>query len=287
LDTRQQAALVKAQLATNDIVAALDNGGDWQTPLAAYKKVAVSPEKLDGFVNAFNSEPDWKNVVTQLVDVLGPCEEALPDTARDALRAARRLLGEKNQTERLDAGKQSEVTAVCLDQRAASTPIDSSDGQMGHQATTASPILHTVRSMTVGGRTVGKGFTCKYNGVDCEIAEVFKDGTVLLLRTCDGKAIAGDPIPIGELRFIAEKPKAASKRRKSQEQKPAGQTVSSEELSAGPTTDSPALGPRNGGSEFPDISIAPGTRRGDFIRNDLGKWEYDPLPQRFEQSAGA
>jgi hypothetical protein len=46
LDVRQQAALVKAQLATNDLVAALKFGGDWQSALAEYEKVAVTPDPL-------------------------------------------------------------------------------------------------------------------------------------------------------------------------------------------------------------------------------------------------
>ncbi len=93
LDTRQQVALVKAQLATSDLVAALEKGGDWESALEGYKKVAVSPKKLDGFVNAFNSEPDWKRAFTQLVGTLEKCCDALPAPAKTALTAAKRLLG--------------------------------------------------------------------------------------------------------------------------------------------------------------------------------------------------
>jgi hypothetical protein len=47
LDGRQQAALVKAQLATKDLVAALKIGGDWQSALAEYGKVSVTAARLD------------------------------------------------------------------------------------------------------------------------------------------------------------------------------------------------------------------------------------------------
>lgn len=285
LDARQQGALVKAQLATSDLVAALEKGGDWESALAEYKKVAVSPEKLDGFFSAFTSELDWKGAFTQLVGTLEQCGEALPAPVRTALNAAKRLLGEKNQTERLDAGKQSKVTAECLVQNVEKTAADLADGQ--HRPTTASPKGHTVRAMTVDGRTVRKGFTCKYNGVDCEIAEVFEDGTVLLQRTCDGKAVTGDPVPIRELRFIAGKPKATPKRSKTGERKSDGQNLSSEELSAGLASVSPAIGPEVSGGEASEATTGPGSRQGDFTHNAQGRWEYNPLPQRFEQSAGA
>lgn len=95
LDSRQQAALVKAQVATNELIAALENGGDWQTALAACKKVAVSPEKQDSFVNALNQEPDWKSILTQLVNALEPCGDMLPALVKEALHAAQDLLGGK------------------------------------------------------------------------------------------------------------------------------------------------------------------------------------------------
>jgi hypothetical protein len=78
LDARQQSALVKAQLATNEIVAALKSGGDWQTLVAEYDKVAVTPAKLDSFFNSLSAEPDWKEVLTRLVYVLEQCGDRLP-----------------------------------------------------------------------------------------------------------------------------------------------------------------------------------------------------------------
>jgi hypothetical protein len=47
-----QRALLKAQVVINDVVFALDHHGDVQTPLAEYKKVAVSPAKLDSMLEA-------------------------------------------------------------------------------------------------------------------------------------------------------------------------------------------------------------------------------------------
>jgi len=286
LDARQQGALVKAQLATSDLVAALEKGGDWESALAEYKKVAVSPEKLDGFLSAFTSEPDWKRAFTQLVGALAQCGGELPASVRTALNAAKRLLGEKTHTERLDAGNQSKAKAECRDVKVEKTAKDLADGRVEYQTTTASPKRHPIRSLTVDGRTIKKGFTCKYNGIDCEIAEVFEDGTVLLQRTCDGVAIAGSPVPMGELRSVVEKPKAASKRGKSHERKPDCQAVASEGLSAGLASVSPGIGPEVSGGEVSEATTGPGSRQGDFTRSDVGKWEYDPLPQRHEQSAG-
>jgi hypothetical protein len=92
LDSRQQAALVKAQLAANDLVAALKHGGDWQTALAEYEKVAVAPAKLDSFLTALSPEIDWKTLLMNLVDALEPCCDSLPVQATGALHAAQKLL---------------------------------------------------------------------------------------------------------------------------------------------------------------------------------------------------
>lgn len=93
LDSRQQSALVKAQLAANDLVFALKNEGDWRCALAEYDKVAVTPAKLDGFVNALNPEPDWKSALTQLVGTLQQHVENLPASVVDEIRSVEKLLG--------------------------------------------------------------------------------------------------------------------------------------------------------------------------------------------------
>lgn len=105
LDSRQQAALVKAQVAANDLVAALENDGDWQTALATYRKVAVSPERLDSFVNALNPEPDWKGILAKLANTLEQCGDRLPIPARNALRTVQKLLGGKPDQQQLPSGK--------------------------------------------------------------------------------------------------------------------------------------------------------------------------------------
>lgn len=310
LDTRQQAALVKAQLATSDLVGALEKGGDWKSALAAYKKVAVSPERLDSFVNACSPEPDWKKAFTQLVSALEPHGEALPDIARKALLSATRLLGRKTEAEPLGPENRKNIAADRLGQKVddpevyileMAGPSEVLDVDRGgeatatavaeHETSIASPTRRSVRSMTINKgtddeRTVEKGYTCKYNGIDCEITEVFSDSSVLLLRSCDGNALAGNPTPIRELRFIAEKPNASSKRSKSHDRKADGQTVASEELSAGPMTASPDVGPEESGGEAAEVTTGPRKRQGDFTRHARGGGEYNPLPQRFEQSAG-
>ncbi len=92
LDRRQQAALVKAQLVANDLVAALKHGGDWQTALAEYEHVAVTPERLDSYLSDLSPEVDYKTPLMNMVYVLEPCTDSLPVEATDALLAAQKLL---------------------------------------------------------------------------------------------------------------------------------------------------------------------------------------------------
>ena len=95
LDSRQQAALVKAQVAANDLVAALKNGADWQTPLSEYEKVAVTPARLDTFMNALSPEPDWKAILTGLVTTLEQYGDRLPIPVITALKSTQELLDGK------------------------------------------------------------------------------------------------------------------------------------------------------------------------------------------------
>jgi hypothetical protein len=92
LDGRQQCALIRAQIPINELVAALKHGGDWQTPLAEYEKVAVTPDRLDSFLDALSPGVDWKTLLMNLVYALEPCTDSLPVKARDALHAAQKLL---------------------------------------------------------------------------------------------------------------------------------------------------------------------------------------------------
>ena len=96
LDARQQATLVKAQLAANDMVAALKSGGDWQTAVAKYDKLAVTPARLDSYMNTLNQEPDWKQILVQLMDVLEKYGEKLPLAVLSQKRAVEKLLNEKD-----------------------------------------------------------------------------------------------------------------------------------------------------------------------------------------------
>jgi len=105
LDSRQQAALVRAQVVANDLVAALKNGADWETPLAEYEKVAVTPAKLDTFMNALSPEPDWKSILKQLVDTLEQCGGELPIPVMNALHAVQKLLDSKPDERQLPSGK--------------------------------------------------------------------------------------------------------------------------------------------------------------------------------------
>lgn len=91
-DSRQREALVRAQLAANDLVAALKHDGDWQTALAEYLKVAVTPATLDSYLNDLSTEVDWKSPLMNLVYALEPCTDSLPVKATDALHAAQKML---------------------------------------------------------------------------------------------------------------------------------------------------------------------------------------------------
>lgn len=78
LTSRQQTALVNAQVAANDLVLTLESGRDYQRALASYKQTAVSREKLDDMVNVVNREPDWKLMLGRLLIILEPHENNLP-----------------------------------------------------------------------------------------------------------------------------------------------------------------------------------------------------------------
>jgi hypothetical protein len=96
LDAREQASMVKAQLAINNVVAALKNNGDWQSALAEYDKVAVAPGKLDSFVNRLNPDPDWKAILIELVAVLEQHGEKLPVPVLNKKRTVEKLLDGKD-----------------------------------------------------------------------------------------------------------------------------------------------------------------------------------------------
>jgi site-specific DNA-adenine methylase len=119
LTGRQQVALIEAQLATNDLVVALKGGADWQTPLDEYEKVAVTPEKLDTFLNALSLEPDWKTVLVKLVYALDQCRDSLPVPANDALNAVKEVLGGKSDQQQLPSGKPKATWAAKSQRRAA------------------------------------------------------------------------------------------------------------------------------------------------------------------------
>ncbi len=93
LDARQQAALVQAQMAANELAAALRDGTEWDPALAKFECVAISHPVLDTWLEASSRQPDWKKALVQLVDALEPCGESLPAPVRSALRATEALLG--------------------------------------------------------------------------------------------------------------------------------------------------------------------------------------------------
>jgi hypothetical protein len=99
LDGREQAPLVKARLATNDLVAALKGGGDWHPALSEYAKVAVTTIMLDPNLHPMNPEPDWKNILAQFANAPEQCTDRLPVLAAVASHAVRAVLGVQGRTE--------------------------------------------------------------------------------------------------------------------------------------------------------------------------------------------
>ena len=73
--------------------------GDWQSALAKYEKVDVTATKLATYLNALSPEPDWKAILTKLVNALGPCGDRLPILVKDALHAAQEVLGGRGKAE--------------------------------------------------------------------------------------------------------------------------------------------------------------------------------------------
>ena len=63
-----------------------------------------------------------------------------------------------------------------------------------------------VESITADGVTVAPGFTCKFNGQDCKVAEVIPgaDLTVSLIRLSDSTPVGAGPISVRELRFVTD-----------------------------------------------------------------------------------
>jgi hypothetical protein len=117
LDARQQSSLVKAQLAANDLVSALNSGGDWKTPLAEYEKVAVTPATLDGYMAALNPEPDWKSTLSHLVAVLEQHHDNLPASVVAEMRVVQELFvptPTKGQPENPGIAADNETTSADL-----------------------------------------------------------------------------------------------------------------------------------------------------------------------------
>jgi hypothetical protein len=104
LTSRQQTALVEAQVAANDLVLALESSRDYERALASYKRAAVSRDKLDDMVNVVSREPDWKSMLGQLLIILEPHEGSLPSDAVAQIHSLRQAaLATADQPQKGDA----------------------------------------------------------------------------------------------------------------------------------------------------------------------------------------
>ena len=89
--TRQ---LVAAATVANELVEAVEHGGDVQTVLKEYKRVAVTPSTLDNYVNQLSTrpEPDWKATVQDTVSVM-ETEDHISPRLQKLLDGLKKLLG--------------------------------------------------------------------------------------------------------------------------------------------------------------------------------------------------
>lgn len=88
-------------------------------------------------------------------------------------------------------------------------PSETSPPDRSEQANETAPAAQpprTVGLLTVDGVTVEPGYTCKYNGINCRITQVWggEDGGVSLVRMDDERMVGVDPVPVRDLRFIAD-----------------------------------------------------------------------------------
>ena len=112
LDGRQQRSLVKAQVAANDLAAALKNAGDWQTALAEYERVAVSPKRLDGFLSALDPGPDWQELLRGFLGMVQQNEDRLSEATVKEMRRLQQLSGGAPNQSPAITGQQEESTGV-------------------------------------------------------------------------------------------------------------------------------------------------------------------------------
>jgi len=132
LDRRQQASLVKAQLAANDLVAALKAGHDWREAVSAYESVAVSPSKLESFVNTVTPEPDWRAVIADLMKDLEEVGDRLPLKVLSRVRTIEKMLaGESAPPLTREARENSECRfQVAMQQGGEYAVVDTASGKI-------------------------------------------------------------------------------------------------------------------------------------------------------------
>jgi hypothetical protein len=94
LDRKTAEAIIRQAVAANDFALAVERGGDWHTPLAEFKKVRLSSEKLQAIEEAAAAQPDLRKLLLDMVVAVGHMEN-IPINVQGALTAARRALNPK------------------------------------------------------------------------------------------------------------------------------------------------------------------------------------------------
>ena len=94
LDRTTAEAIIQQAIAANDFALAVENGGDWHTPLAEFKKIRLSSEKLQAIDEAAAAQPDFKKLLIDMVVAVGDLDN-IPIKVKGALTAARRALNPK------------------------------------------------------------------------------------------------------------------------------------------------------------------------------------------------
>jgi hypothetical protein len=86
-------------------------------------------------------------------------------------------------------------------------PGDTSTADQPEQTSETAPTTQPRRSVelvTVEGKTVKPGYTCKYQGIDWKVMQVWNDETVSLERLQDGKPVSADAIPASSIRYALD-----------------------------------------------------------------------------------
>jgi hypothetical protein len=88
LSQKEQRRLLQVQQCANEMVKALENGGDYMRPLEEYKRVAMPSEQLDTILRKSSLEPMTTSIDTEIADLALKAFEILNGNLGDRLIAS-------------------------------------------------------------------------------------------------------------------------------------------------------------------------------------------------------